>query len=1101
MYIPLCFRTKSVGYVLLIVLLALNTALFAQDLVQGTVVDTGGDPLPGVNVLVKGTTRGTSTDAEGKFTLSAATGATLVFSYVGYVSQEVVVSNQAILNITLGPDNQTLDEVVVMGYGQQSRRTVTGAVTSVNPQVMKSVPRTNAASLLQGTAAGLRVQQNTGQPGATPTVVLRGGTNFNGTGSPLFIVDGVIVPSLYGINPSDIESIDVLKDAASLAIYGARAGNGVVLVTTKKGKQGRTQVTYTYRNATNFVRRNNLQYLSAEDYIRWNRIGLKNRFLLAQADNNNSEMNNTRNQLNGSWGFAANSGFRQPNGLYSTQLVTNANRQLIGDPMWNLLVDQNPFNPSQVDSLLFRSTSQRGLEDLILQQSNLQEHYVNFSGANEQGNFALGLGGINDVGILIGSGLKRYNMNFNGGLNVTKNLTISTNLSAYTTSGTPSYLAGDEGIIQRFAGIAPTVRLTHDLTGDILPGVDGGSLGNPQYLNGKFVRRTKEQRFSGSLNLTYSLTENLKILASGSGFLRFTNAENFNRLFQSGTFGPVNAARSSTFNANQAQQYSYNGFLQYTKTLGKHNLELLGGGEYFNFKSFYQSGSGIGSASDELPYLANAIFTETRASSGVDSWNRFASGIGRVNYNYDGRYLFNLNLRYDGTSQLTNPDARYTLFPGLSFGWNAHNEDFFRNMALSRVVSTLKTRLSWGQNGTLASGDFGTVQQYQNLGLYNGIGAYAQTSFVNPNLNWEKTTTLNVGVDLGLFHNRLTIVADYFSRQVFDKLQSIAIPGWTGFVSYQTNLATLENRGLELEIKGSVLRPNSTNGLGLDVTANFFHVKNYTKKLLPNGLERNRQGAIRVWDPAKGTYEWVSGLQEGYRVGLDEIYAPIFDGVYKTQAQLDEKANLANLFLPTTNKRIKQLGDARWRDIDGNDTLDTRDFVYVGRTTPTIMGGFSTTATWKNFTLFGQFDYALGFVIMNQIKMRGLSQVQGSQNSPVDVKNTWTPENPDADLPRYIWANYGRNYETGAGSGSPAANFWEKGNYLMMREITLSYDLPVQSLRSVMKNRISALRIYVAGSNLLYLTKYSGTFPEVGGYDNGKFPLPRTLTLGVSASL
>lgn len=1092
---------KRFYYVLLILCWMSTWAAQAQQLVRGVVSANDGERLPGVSILIKGTTQGTTTDVSGNFSVNAPSGGVLVFSFVGYQTLEITIGNQSNLTVQLQSNNQTLDEVVVVGYGQQSRRTLSGSVSTVNTKVLQSVPRTNAATALQGTAAGLRVQQNTGQPGATPTIVMRGGTNFNGTGSPLFIVDGVIVPSLFGINPNDIESMDVLKDAASLAIYGARAGNGVILVTTKKGKQGRTQVTYTVRQASNYVRRNNLAYLSPADYIKWNRIGLRNRFLLAQADNNTSEVNNTRNQLTGAWGFAANSGFSQPNGLYSTQFVNNTNRQLINDPKWSLLVDPNPFNPSQSDSILYRGTTQRELEDLILQASNLQEHYINVSGANEQSNFSLGVGAVKDVGILIGSDLKRLNLNFNGGLNVNKNLKLTTNIAAYSTEGNPTYLAGDEGVIQRFAGIAPTVRLTNDITGAILPGVDGGSLGNPQYLSGKFIRTTQEQRFSGALNLEYSITADLKILVSGSGFMRFTNAENFNKIFQAGTFGAVNAARSASFSNVRAQQYQYNGFLQYTKSFGKHNLDLLAGGEYFHFKQFNQSGSGIGSASDELPYIANSIFTETRASSGVDSWNRFASALGRANYNFDNRFLLNLNLRYDGTSQLTNNDARYTLFPGVSFGWNAHNEEFFRNLAISNVISTFKPRLSWGQNGTLASGDFGTVQQYLNLGLYNGIGAYAQTTFVNPNLKWERTTTLNFGLDIGVIRNRVTLLADYFVRDVYDKLQSIAIPSWTGFSAYNTNLATLQNRGIELEMKANVIRPEKSNGLSLDVSANFFHVKSFTQKLLPNGLERNRQNAIRVWDPKTSSYQWVSGLQEGYRVGLDEVYAPIFDGVYKTQAQLDEKAKLANLFLPTTNKRLKQLGDARWRDIDNNDTLDTRDFVFVGRTIPTIQGGFSTNLNWKGFTLFGQFDYALGFVIMNQIRMRGLSQVQGSQNSTVDVKNTWTPENPDADLPRYMWANYGRNYETGAGSGSTPANFWEKGDYLAMREVTLSYDVPTQALSKLLKNRIKGLKIYAAGSNLLYFTRYSGTFPEVGGFDNGKFPLPRTLTFGLNATL
>lgn len=1095
------FFSKYKYYVVLVMMWCVVIPSAAQGILRGTVEATDGELLPGVSILVKGTTRGTTTNAEGKFEINATSGTVLVFSFVGYRSQEVTVANQTTLNIKMTADEKILDDVVVVGYGQQSRRTLTGSISSVDNNVLKSVPRTNAATALQGAVAGVRVQQSTGQPGATPTIVVRGGTNFGGSGSPLFVIDGVIVPSLFGINPSDIESMDVLKDAASLAIYGARAGNGVVLVSTKKGKKGRTQVSYTVRSAINMVRRNGLQYLSAEDYIKWNRIGLANRFALAQADNNTAEMTSTRNQLTGSWGFGVNSGFTAPNGLYSTQLVSNSNRKLLNDPLWKLLVDKNPFNPAQMDSLLYRSTTQRELEDLILQQSNLQEHYVNFSGANDQGNFALGIGTVKDVGILVGSDLKRLNLNFNGGLNVSKDLKLTTNIAAYSSVSNPTYLAGDEGVIQRFAGIAPTVRLTHDVTGAILPGVDGGSLGNPAYLKDKFIRKSQEQRFSGSLNLEYNIWKGLKFLASGSGFMRFTTNENFNKIFQAGTFGAVNAARSSSFGNVRTFQYSYNGFLQYSQQFSKHTIDLLAGGEFFDFKSYNQSGSGIGSASDNLPYLDNSIFTETRAGSSVGSWNRFASAIGRANYSYDGRYLANFNLRYDGTSQLTNEDARYTLFPGVSFGWNVHNEDFFLNSKLSTVVSTLKPRISWGQNGTLASGDFGTVQQYFNLGLYNGVGGYGQTNFVNPNLRWEKTTTLNVGVDVGVLKNRVVVIADYFVKDVLDKLQSIAIPGWTGFSSYSTNLATLANRGVELEVKANVIRPQKVGGLNLDLSANFYHVKSFTKKLLPNGLERNRQSAIRVWDPKKGSYEWVAGLQEGYRVGLDEVWAPIFDGVYKTQSDLDAKAKLVNLFLPTNNKRVKQLGDARWRDIDANDTLDSRDFVFVGRTLPKIQGGFSTNASWKGFNLFAQFDYSLGFVVLNQIRVRGLSQVQGSQNSPAEVKDTWTPENPTSDLPRYIWANYGRNYQTAGGAGTDPANFWEKGDYLMLREITLSYDVPSKILTSHLKDRIRGIKVYVAGSNLLYVTKYTGTFPEVGGLDNGKYPLPRTITFGLNVTL
>lgn len=243
-------------------------------------------------------------------------------------------------------------------------------------------------------------------------------------------------------------------------------------------------------------------------------------------------------------------------------------------------------------------------------------------------------------------------------------------------------------------------------------------------------------------------------------------------------------------------------------------------------------------------------------------------------------------------------------------------------------------------------------------------------------------------------------------------------------------------------------------------------------------------------------------MQEGQRIGLDQVYAPVYDDIYTTQADLDSRASFYNSYLPYTNKRIKLLGDARWRDLDRNDSLDYRDFTYVGRTTPTLQGGFSSALSWKGFTLFGQFDYSLGFVILNQSYLRGMSQVQGSQNGPVDVTNTWSPDNTTGTLPRYYWANYARNYFTDAGGSTTApANFWQQGNYVAMRELTLSYDAPAQLLERLSGKRVQGLRVFLTGSNLAYFTKYTGTFPEVGGNDVGRFPLPRTITLGATLSL
>lgn len=1102
-------RPLHIRYVILIMAALWSYVTVAQvRQVEGVVRDARlSEPLPGVNISIKGTTRGTVTNAEGRFSLSAASTDVLVFSMIGMATQEVTVGTQGPLTILLTESTKSLDEVVVVGYGQQSRQTLTGSVATVDQMVFKSVPRTNVATALQGTVPGLRVQQTTGQPGSTPTISFRGGTDFSGAGAPLIIVDGVIVPSLFGINMEDVESMDLLKDAASTAIYGARASNGVILVTTRKGKKGRTQVTYSYKHANNYIRRNPLEYMSAEDYIRWNRRGLAARFEAARADNNTAEMNNARNQLAGAWGWGTNSGWTAPDGRYSTQLVTNANRSLLNNPLYKLLVDKNPFNPAQMDSLLYRSISQRELEDLILQQSNLNEHYLNVSGGNDMGNFALGVGSLSDVGMLIGSTFKRLNFNFNGGLNVGKNLTVSVNLAGYNTQSTPSYLTSDGGggvgggVIQRFAGIAPTVRLTHDQTGAILPGVDGSTLGNPLYLRDKFINNTTEQRYSGGLNLEYRILPGLKFLGSASGFNRYTTNDSFTKAYFAGTGGAFTNSRNASFSNQRVSQYQYNGFLQYDKTVGKHTVSVLGGGEFYEFRQYDYGASASLAATDFIPWLSASTNAVGIPSSSFSSWQRLASGIGRINYSYDNRYLLTLNARYDGTSRLTT--NRYGFFPGLSLGWNLHFEDFFVNSGLNRYVTTLKPRISWGENGSIAPlSDYATIPQYNSVGIYNGQPGFAAGSIANANLRWERANTLNFGLDLGLLNNRLTILTDYFIRNVYDKLSTLPIPSWTGYSAYLTNNGQLQNRGIELEVRGNVLKPERAGGLSWTVGANLFHVKNFAVKLPNNGLERNRQSAVQTYDPASGKLVWVGGLQEGKRIGLDEIWAPVYDGIYTSQADLDARANFVNTYLPYTNKRIKLLGDARWRDLDRNDTLDYRDFVFVGRTTPTIQGGFSSTLQWKGFTLFGQFDYSLGFVIVNQMYLRGMSQVQGSQNGPVDVTQTWSPDTPNGTLPRYYWANYGRNYFLDAGGSSTApANFWQKGDYLALRELTLSYDMAPALMTRLTHDRLKSLRVFVTGSNLAYLTRYNGTFPEAGGNDVGRFPLPRVVTLGATLTL
>jgi TonB-linked SusC/RagA family outer membrane protein len=1102
---------------LLVTLLLFFVSAWSQTYkVTGTVLSKEDNtPMPSATITIKGKNTGTQTNNLGQFTIQAAKGETLVISSVGYATQEVKVSSSNPIEISLLSTATNLDEVVVVGYGTQQRKVLTGSVSTLNQLATKFTPSTNLGTALQGKIPGLMVQQNTGAPGSTPVITFRGGTDFSGSGSPLVVLDGVIVPSLYGIDMNDVESVDVLKDAASTAIYGARAANGVILVSTKKGKKGKTQVQYTVKQTTNNIRSIADQYLSAEDYIKMNRQGIRARYI---ADSlTGGAYAGDKGQLTSSWGWALAPGNSSAGGgLYTTQKLGPTNRQYLTDPNWKLLVDPNPFYPATMDSIIYKELTTKQREAMIMRSTPTTEHSLNFSGANDQGAFSLNLNTLKDNGTIIGSWLSRMNMNFNGSLNVNKRLKVSLNTSAYNLNQSVPYsepgIAGvtgnSGGLLQRFLGVAPTVRYTNDTNGVILPGPNDVTLGNPMYWSTLYMNSTTEQRFAGSVNVEYTILPYLKLISNGSGFMRYGNNNYFTKAYIAGNGGALNSNRSASFSNYNDIQYTYNSFLQFNKEYKEHNITLLAGGEFYDYKRYVFSGFAQGAPTDIVPWLSasntpsiiNGVITNPAgASSSFNSWERIASGIARLNYSYKSKYFLTGVIRYDGSSRLSENNF-YGAFPGVSAGWNLHNESFFQKSFLSKFVNTVKPRISYGVNGNLqyfGSNYYPTAQVYSNAGVYNGLGGVYASSYINTDLRWERSNSLNYGLDLGILNNRVTIIGDYFIRNVFDKLASLPISAQTGFTGFTTNLSQLQNRGVELNVNAKIIVPKNQDGLSLDMGATFYTVKNYAIKLPYNGLPGNRQGTFEVWDPNNpGQKIQVNGLIEGQRIGYDEVWAPKWAGIYTSAAMLATDAKVYNSYLPYGDKTFKQLGDAQWYQVYKNDTIDSRQFVYVGRTTPKGSGSFYLNAGFKGFHLYTAMDYAYGFVILNNEKMRGLSQVQGSQNGTKDILNTWTPSNPTATLPMFYWANQGRNFATDASGNNSPANMWEKGDYIMLREVSLSYELNKHTLSTYLKDKIKGLSFYVTGSNLAYITGYSGTFPEVGGIDNGRYPLPKRITLG-----
>jgi TonB-linked SusC/RagA family outer membrane protein len=1061
-----------------LVFLCFGFTMQSQDFeVSGVVSDEAGIPIPGVNVLVKNTNRGVQTDFDGAYNIEVSQGETLSFSYIGFKTTEIVVEDgDSEINVILEEDLSSLDEVVVTGYSTQLRSNMATAVSKLDTKVLESAPRSNAATALQGTIAGLRVTQNTGQPGATPSISLRGGSDFGGGGSPLILIDGV-PGSFYALNSDDIESMEVLKDAASTAVYGARAANGVILVTTKKGKAGRSNITYRHRYTIN-ERRDTPEYLGAEDFIIYNRRAIRNtQRVLGEGAFNNF--------LVGPQGMGT--GNNTTNSPFTTMILGEDNRYLLDQPGWSSI--QDPINPSQ--QLIFQEND---MSELFFQNSHSKDHSLSFDGGNEKGTYYAGLGYLDDQGIVIGSGFERFSGTFNGSYNVKDNFKVSSNLLYAHSEVNGTYLGNDNQIFERAAGQPPTSRIYNNnpdgsLSDDPNPGTNT-SFGNPLYYKDKFLSENLEQRLTASVQLDWQFIENFNLMLRGSHFTINNTNESFNKAYLNA--GSLVTTRNASASHQKTLRNQATATVTYDNVFNeKHNVNAMLGGEFFREDYFVLSGATRLSPTDLITTLnagaeANGVPSSSKTNYAI------ASVFGQVNYDYDNRYLLGLTFRQDGTSRLGT--EKYDFFPGVSFGWNLHNENFYESSNVESLVSRIKPRVSYGVNGNIdVLSNYGVYGLYAETAVYGGQTGYANTNLPTLGLKWERATTLNFGLDLGLFKNRVNLLVDYFIRDVDDKLAGLTLPQWTGFSSILVNNGTLRNKGFELELDATIVNNDNWNW---NIGGTYFTQKRYVESLPDNGVENNRQGGIEVYDPETDGTRYIGGLQEGQRVGTDIVTAYIQEGVYQTEADLAEHEG--RRVEMATNPEFQQLGDSRWRDVNGDNIIDFRDRVKIGRITPDFFGGFTSDLTYKNFNLFIKTDFALGHLIQNNARSRGMAQVQGNMNWTNELLDTWTEENPNTNVPRYDFTDPQRNHLSFpyGGQYNSSSRYWEKGDYLALREVTLSYNVPGELIGNVFQN----LRIYGTGSNLAYFNDYTGYSPENGGIDSGRFPLPVSYTLGVNLS-
>lgn len=1085
-----------------------------QKKITGKVTNEKGESLPGVNIIAKGTTISTQTDFDGNFTFEVPDNiTTLIVSYIGLQEQEVTIGN-APLTIVLKEVGQQMNEVIVVGYGSQNRRTLSTSVSKLDKKVLENVPYSNVTQALQGNVTGLVVRTASGQPGKASNILVRGGTSIDNPAgaTPMYIVDGVIRTQIDDINSADIASLQVLKDAAATSIYGARASNGVIIITTSTGKAGKTKITYNVSTQNSRVGKK-YDFLDGGDFIRLQRLGLYNAAEIAGLSTTTGIAR--LGQLTGATPAGTGNNLLN-NTPFATLLKSNLDAPTIQGLQakgWQEMAD--PLNAN--NTIMYKSTN---WNDILFQNAITQNHTLGFSGGGDAGTFDLSLGYLKGDGVTIFTGYQRFTSKLNASLKLADNFIINGRV-LYSKSSNNQVVANSV-VFNRYLGNSPTTKLYLE-DGTLAPGQNNIN-GNPLYQMGKVKGINENNKLQMGVDGDLKLTKDLTFTPSLSLYNENENDNTFQQAFLSGSNGLVDNTRTATRLSNQIAQLQYEGVFTYAKSLdnvGDFQAKL--GVSKFDrtIKAFNASGKGspsdLAQTLDSSPIPVSVYSNNTKLV--------LNSVFGRVNYDYKSRYFATASFRYDGSSSL-GPDNKYGFFPGLSVGWNAHEEKFWKVMP--EVVSSFKLRGSYGVNGNLGTlGDFqsgglysGTTNGFANS--YNGQSAIVNSQIANPGLKWEQSQTINGGFDLGFNHDKVRVIGDFYNKLTSDLLTNLTLPSNSGFSTVLTNLGGLRSKGFELELNANVYNQNEWK---INVGANVSHNTNVIEKLPFNGNANNRIGGTEIWDAASSSYKYVGGLQEGQKIG--DFYAHKQLYILSTQVQADAyNATTQDTYVTKTaaaggNPTGKKFaGDAVFLDADSNGIVDSRDRTYMGNMFPKFVGGFNFNADYKGFSLTVRTDYSLGATIYNEARARFVGQFQGNYGLLAESLQSWQKEGDITNVPRYRWADQtnqnnlfrseasGAAYNTNMFQGN--SRYYESGDYLCIREITFSYTV-AKSI--VEKARLASVRVYVTGSNLYYFTKYSGLSPEVQGIDGGSslglnsagstgtYPVPKNFILGLNIGL
>jgi TonB-linked SusC/RagA family outer membrane protein len=1001
--------------------------------ISGRVTGADGAGLPGVTVLVRGTSTGTSTGADGSFSLNAPEGSTLLFSFVGFVSQSVVVTaaNAGALSVKLTESAQGLNEIVVVGYGTQERADVTGAISSVSGRDIATQPVADPTQALQGRVAGVTVTSNTGAPGgAGGTSVRIRGVSSAGNNSPLYVVDGFPLPSndanfngvenqLNSINPNDIESIDVLKDASATAIYGVRAANGVVIITTKRGKAGTASISIDgYRGVQQVWRK--LDLLNAQQYA-----VINNESLLAKGD---------------------------------------------------------PINPKYTDPTAL-STSTNWQDAVFRPTAVIQNYTLSATGGSEKARYALSAGYFQQDGTLIGSTFERFTIRANGDLQLNKYVKVGNSLAVTHQEDRQLNTGNDEfGVLNNVIQTPPTIPVYNPNGTWYEPTATNDNFVEPNPVLQSLITHSKfvRNRVIGTFFLEVEPLKGLRLRTNVGADLIFDNNNAFTP-----SLGP-NSPRNSVAGGNSSSNYNPTYLIENTATYDrtiaeKHHFTVLAGQSAQQFQYSYLSGSRNGYLSNALQNLNSGPINASTTNGGIGiepTIDRLASYFGRVNYEFAGKYLLTATARYDGTSQF-DQGRKFGFFPGASLGWRLSEETFIKDIP---TISNLKIRGGYGKVGNplnagrlayLATINTGITYPFGPNGtVLNGA---APTRAQNADLSWENNYQGNIGVDLGLFQNRIEVTVDVYNRRSPNLLALVPPPFVSGtYDPVPTNAISAYNRGLDLALNTRNLV--SAEGLNWTTALTFSTFKNRIDNLNVaqpfNGVTTRTGTAIVRYD-------------QGQPFGA--FYGYVADGLFQTQ----EEVNKAPVQTAGTNPGTSTApGDIRFKDLNGDGKITDADRTFIGNPLPTFTYGINNTLNYKGFDLniFVQGSQGNDVYNLNRVYTEGGLYSNG--NSSTRVLGRWTGQGTSTDVPRAVAGDPNLNLRV-------SSYFIEDGSYLRIKVLTLGYNFPKTLL-----NRFAGqtLRVYVTSQNLLTLTKYTGFDPELGsaGLDRGIYPQSRVFLAGLN---